>query len=258
MTSHDIRSSVDTSRVRQLVESGEYFSQARIWYHELYHRPLGERSFFVVMTLFSAITIFLSTVVYTSMFPLAPTVPYIISTERSVEDMPFITPLRLVPGEDLNNVLVRFLLQNYIAARERYKYDVVDIERRSVRVQSATAAAELQKYLEENNPQNPSSPYNRYGRGAERQITIQSVSSNLEVEPRQARVYFSATVIQGQEVKTSQWLATIAFHFPLVTVDPKTSNVLQWNEKMQTFEPMQNIVFEVTAYATQEVSNGAK
>lgn len=246
---------VDTARVKQQLQSGEYYTQARNWYDELYHRPLRERSFFVVVTVLCALTIFMSLVVYSSMFPLNPAVPYVIKVEKLTDDIPFIMPLRWETGEDINLSVVRFLLANYVETREHYQYDVTDLERRFARLRATTGEAEFKKYQEEVNPENPASPYTKYGRDTKRMVQVQRVDVMLEAQPPQAKIYFSSLLNKGLEKQSNQWLATIAFRFPPLKVDQETNKVLQWDEAQRNFVPMQNIAFEVVSYATQEIGN---
>ncbi len=246
---------VDTAKVKQLIETGEYYSLARSWYDELYHRMLGERSFFIIVTLFAAVTSFFALVVYSSMFPLNPAIPYVIKTEKITDDVPYITPLREKPAEDLSLAVARFLVKNYVITRERYQYDVTDLERRFARIKSTTGDAEFAQYMEEVNPENPASPYNKYGRDRQRSVGIQKVTMQMEQEPKLAKVYFYTTLAKGPEEQTNQWLATISFRFPPLTVDQETNKVMQWDEEKKAFSPMQNVAFEVVEYAVQEVGN---
>lgn len=252
---------VDTSEVKRMLESREYFVQARVWYTERYLRPLGERSFFVVITLLCALTIFLSLVVYSSMFPLKRGVPYTIlgNFETMYEDMPFIRPLRQVPGEDLNLSLSRFLLNNYVTMREKYRYDVLDIERRFARLRATTADDEFLQYQQESSPENPGSPTNKYGRNATREVAVQRVDMRMqEKETHTARVYYATLLSSGTGQQINQWVATITFRFPLVKVDQSTNKVLQWDASQGRFRVMKEVAFEVVDYATQEISGSSR
>lgn len=248
---------LDPPNIKRMLESGEYFVQARVWYTERYLRPLGERSYFVIMTLLCALTIFLSLVVYSSLFPLTRNVPYTIlgNFETMYEDTPFIRALRAVPAEDINLSIGRFLLSNYVKMREKYRYDVLDIERRFARLRATTGDTEFDKYQLESSPENPSSPTNRYGRNAVRDVAIQRVDLILSPSHRyQTKVYYSTMLSAGTKNQINQWVATISFRFPKVTVDQKTNKVLQWNETTKTFERMQNVDFEVMEYETHEIT----
>jgi type IV secretory pathway component VirB8 len=245
----------DTAKVRRDLESGEYFTNARQWYDTLYHNMLGERSLFIIITLFSAITIFLSLVVYSSMFPLNRGVPYVMRTDKISDDIITVSPLRQSPEESLGFAVSRFLVNNYVITREKYKYDVVDLERRFARIKATTSEEELVQYLAEVSPENPASPHNKYGRDWTRTVGLQTVTLDLQAKPNQAKVYFYTDLTKGPEKQTNQWLATIAFRFPPLTVDQATNKVLQWDEAQKAFTPIQNVAFEVVDYATQEVGS---
>jgi type IV secretory pathway component VirB8 len=254
---HSTPHPVDTDNVRQMLESGDYFATARNWYDELYHRPLAERSFFVVITLMAAVTIVVALVVYASLFPLTRAVPYTILTEEEYsDDMPYIAALREEPSEDLNVAVSRFLLRNYVVTREKYLYDVVDLERRFNRIRATSAEVEFGKYQAETNPENPSSPYNKYGRDIRREVQLGKVQIDLNAVPAQARVYFTSYLNKaGGQQQANQWLATIAFRFPPLTVDQQTNKVLQWDENNKKFVPMEYVAFEVMDYSTQEIGS---
>lgn len=250
----DDRFDIDPQKVKEDVQSGEYFSKARNWYDELYHRPLGERSYFILITCFSALTIWLSSQVYFSMFPLNPVIPYIILSENIVDEYPTIRPLRVVPAEDLNVAMARFLVSNYVEVRENYHYDVTQLEWNFNRIRSTSEDQEFNKYQRSVNPQNPASPFNKYGRDMSRNIYISNVALNLESEPRTAQVTFTSHVVNGNEVQTNYWSANITFRFPALTVDQETNKVLQWDEPSQSFRENREIVFKVVDYATQELT----
>lgn len=245
----------DTAKVRRDLETGEYFANARAWYDTIYHNMLGERSFFIIATLLCAVTIFLSLVVYSSLFPMHRAVPYVMRTDKISDEIITISPMRQNPEEELSFAIARFLVSNYILTREKYQYDVVDLELRFARIKATTSEEELTQYLAEVSPENPSSPHSKYGSDWTRTVGMQSVTLDLESQPAQARVYFYTELKNGPEKQTHQWLATIAFRFPPLTVDQATNKVLQWEEATQTFAPIWNVAFEVVDYATQEVGS---
>lgn len=247
---------IDPQEIRETVESGEYFATARKWYDDLYHRPLAERSYFVVITLMAGLTIFISLMVYASLFPLTRAVPYtILSQDEESDDVPYITPLRQAIGEDLNVSIARFLLGNYVTAREKYKYDVVEVERQFNRIRATSGENVLNQFLAELDASNPSSPVNKYGRDTERMVRIDKVVMNMEATPPQAQVYFATNLAKGASQQVNQWLATIAFRLPLLKVDQQVNMVLQWNEQTKEFELAENIAFEVVDYKTQEIGS---
>ncbi len=244
----------DPKKIKQKLQSGEYFRDARIWYNELYHRPIGERSFFIVITLLSAITIWLSVHVYLSMFPLKPVIPYIILSENIVDEYPVISPLRQAPSEDLNISIARFLIANYVQMRENYQYDVQKMEWSFNRVRSTSTEQEFAKYQHVVNPQNPASPFNKYGRDARREIAISNITLDLESKPSSAQVHFTSKVIRNKQVQINNWVANITFSFPKLKVDQETNIVLQWDEASQSFKPVREIVFKVEKYEIRELT----
>lgn len=244
----------DAARVKEDLEQGNYFNKARQWYDELYHRPLYERTYFIVVTFFSAMTIWLSSQVYLSMFPLNPVVPYFITSPNIVDEYPVISPLRKQPAEDINIAIARFLVTNYVEVRENFHHDMTRLEWNFNRIRSTTGEEEFSQYQREVNPQNPASPFNKYGREAKRDVSIYDVRLFLESEPRQAKVRFTSDVTRGREVETQNWEANITFRFPPLTVNQETNNVMQMNPTKGDYEEMREIFFQVEKYSVQELT----
>ena len=244
---------VDTERVKNSVETGEYFAAARNWYDVIYHRPLGERSFFILLTFFAFVTILFSVLVYLSMFPLNRITPYIIRSDDLAEDIPFIRNIKAVPEEDLNVSVARFLVQNYVGLREEYRYDVNKLEQDYNRLRVTTADKEFSAYQELVSPQNPASPYNKYGRNMVREVAISGVQLSLNTTPKTAKVYFTTTLVDGINQQQESWEATISYQFPTLVVDQNTNKVLQWSQENNSFTQAEQVIFVVESYETQQL-----
>jgi type IV secretory pathway component VirB8 len=88
-----------------------------------------------------------------------------------------------------------------------------------------------------------------------REVQIQQVKLDLEAEPQQARVYFATQLVRGAQITTNQWLATITFRFPLLTVNQLTNQVMQWDEEQKDYTLFNNMAFQVVEYGVQEVGS---
>lgn len=243
----------DPDEVKAQTESGEYFLSARRWYDDLYHKPLAERCYFIVITLLCATTILFSYLVYQSMFPLSPAVPYPVTSADISQEMPLIKPLRVRPAEDLNLAVARYLAANYVEARESYLYDVTQLEWRFNRVRSTSDDEVFVQYQQHMNPENTESPLTKYGRTAQRSVTVQRVIVKLEGEPKRATVHFTAQVEQGGEITSKKLIADIAFRLPELKVNTETNKVMQWNEKQNAFVTLEReLYFRVTQYDVRE------
>lgn len=251
--SYQEMSESEAKRIKQAVESGEYFRQARKWYDVIYHRPLGERSFFILVTFFAFITIVLSASVYLSMQPLRRTVPYIIQSFNLAEDIPYVRSLKYAPEENLNVSVARYLVYDYLNRREYYKYDVAKLEQTFSRLRVTTADHEFANYQELVSPQNPASPFNKYGRNIVREVYPGNMTLEMEGEPKTAKVRYTTNLIDGTKQQQEYWEATIRFYFPQLIVDQQTNKVLQWSPEQNSFIEAQEIVFIVESYVTQQL-----
>lgn len=250
----DIQQQLDTNSIRQSVANDSYFTHAKQWFDEVYHRPIAERSYFILIMMLSAVTIFFSTITYFSMQPLSRTVPYTIYSEDIAEELPVISALRSFPGEDINLAIARFLLSNYVTERESYRYDVVRLEWQFNRVRSTSGDREFQRYQRFINPENPGSPFTKYGRNAVRSVNIYDIQMDLESNPQKATLYFTTTVVRGKERQQNNWVANITFRFPKLTVDQNTNEVLQLNPEKNSFDVAEQIDFRVGQYNVQEIT----
>jgi len=245
---------VDTTKVTELMEKGVYFHHARMWYHDLYHRPLAERSFFILISAFAALTIFFSLLVYVSMQPLSRTIPYTIYTDDIGSTIPKIMPLKQSRTEVLSLSLARYLVSDYVKMREAYQYDVTKLEWQFNRVREVSDYGEFRRYRAQVSSENPASPLSQYGRDAMRDVNIYSESFNLEGEQKTATVYFVTQVKRGQQVQQNNWLANITFRMPEYVVDSETNDVVFWNQIEKEYQLTEQIDFKVLSYEVQEIT----
>ena len=250
----DIRKQLDTNAIRDSVANDGYFNHTKQWFDELYHRPIGERSFFMLLTFLSVLTIFFSIITYFSMFPLSRTIPYTIYSNDVYEELPIITPLKKTPGEDLNLSIARFLVSNYIKERESYAYDVVKLEWQFNRILHLSGESEAQRYRRQVNPENPGSPFNKFGRDGTRDVTIYDMRLDPFSYPGRATVYFTTLENDGKTRQQNNWVANMTFRFPKLTVNQETNEVLQWNPDTSELEFARQIRFHMDEYNVQEIT----
>lgn len=250
----DLRQKLDTDAIRGQLQDGSYFRRARQWFDVIYHRPIAERSYFIVITILAVVTIFFSTLVYLSMQPLVRTVPYTLYSTDIVEELPVIKPLKQSAYEDLNLSIARFLLEDYVTLREGYRYDVSLLEYNFNRVRGTTSEGEFLNYQAQINPENASSPFNKYGRNGTREIFISTSVIDFDIYPQMAQVYFATKTQANNRRDENSWIANITFRLPELRVNQKTNAVMQWNEAEQRFETAEEIVFKVDRYEVQEIT----
>ena len=249
----DIKHQLDTDSIRKSVADGSYFNNTKKWFDDIYHRPIGERSFFILIMFLSATTIFFSTLSYVSMLPLSRTAPYTIYSEDISEELPIISRLRKERSEDINISLARFLISNYVKEREYYKYNVIKLEWQFNRIRSTSSADEFARYQKFVNPENPSSPFTKYGRKGLRDVNVYKINLDLDSSPKLATVYFTTTLLNGKHKQRNNWVSNITFRFPKLIVDQETNEVLQFNTETKQSKIAKEIDFRVNNYSAQEI-----
>ncbi len=250
----DLRKTLDTEKIRQSVASDEYFSKSKQWFDEVYHRPIAERTFFVMLMLLSVLTIFFSTITYFSMQPLSRTIPYTIYSDDIASEIPLIKKLRKTPGEDINLAIGRFLVSNYVKERESYRYDVVRLEWQMNRVQQVSGKAERNRYSQWMNAKNPASPFNKYGQNGIREVSIYDIKLDAFSYPGRATVYFTTDVTNNKTKQRNNWVANMTFRFPQLTVNQESNEVYQRNPDKKKFELAKQINFKVDEYNVREIT----
>lgn len=213
---------VDSEEIAQDLRKGTYFEQARQWYGMIYHAPMAERSFFIVVTLTALLTTFFGIMGFMGLFPLQPAKPFYIPTQEATL-VPTIVPLA-EETEDPNVALQHFLLSRYVTAREEYDPRTKASYARFVRRQSApdvTAA-----YDRQTSQSNPYSPSALYEDRLVRHIRITSLTiPPVPGENRKARIEFEATVGNRDQSETTRWYADVAFRYTGISIDQRTEEI---------------------------------
>jgi type IV secretory pathway component VirB8 len=207
--------------IAEKVRTGEYFREARSMYDMTVHDPMAERYLYVAITALAGIILTTAIIAVQGLYPLSSSVPFIVSTNDIVEDLPRIKSVLAYKGENPSAALLRFLVNNYVALREEYNIDTFDRNISGIKSQSAPDVyGEFQQAID---PRNPDSPVAQYQRHSKRSITI--LSSKQLPDQQAMDVTFEAKVEGNGEVKTSTWQANIAFEYNGVTLDENTDKV---------------------------------
>lgn len=226
--------------IREKVESGEYFREARSWYSFMVHDPMAERYFFLLLVGLSLLVFLLSVVAMRMIYPLKSNVPFIVSSYDLVEDLPLIRPLGH-PSEDPDAALLRFLAENYVLFRE--EYDLGLLERNAGGIQAHSAPEVFAEYQRMLDPRRPDSFVALYQRHSKRKVSIVSYMPPEE-EGGEAEVVFDAVVDSKDERKRTRWVANIAFRASNIALDGKTGKPL----------PLE---FVVTKYQSKRIQDDA-
>lgn len=222
----------NTAEITAGVHSGEYFREARSWYSAIYHTPLAERCYFIVVMLLALATTVIASLSVVNLLPLNPSVPFTIMSKNGLGEVPKIIGLA-EPGEAENPALMRYFISNYVMLREGYDVEKLQLNVNTVKSQSAPDLyASYRNFM---NPANPKSPITRYERHTRRDIKIADTTVRTLKKPMTATVVFDAIERSGSTQRKIRYQADITFRYSDLTVDQETYAV----------SPMG---FQVTAY----------
>lgn len=235
----------DAQKVAQLIRSGAYFREAKAWYQTIYVRPIGERSFFLVVGVLAALIAVCGFIAFVHLLPIKARPPILVATEAIDETIPSLTRLR-AQSEPIDPAMLRFFLKAYVLQRESYAANRA--EAAQAFVIAHTDARIAGSYTAAIAPENPQSPVNVLGQGGQRQIDITGVTWNtMETPPSAVVTYFVYDWINGQS-SSKKAQATLRYDYaPLKVkevVDKASGQII-----IQTEEPQ----FQVVQYETQSL-----
>ena len=225
------------TEIAESVKSGEYFRKARAMYDLSVHDLMTERYLYICITALSVLIFIITFGAMQALYPLSTPVPFIFTATDIVDDIPVIHPLGR-RGEDPDQALLKFFVQNYVTMREEYDITRFDRDVNGVSSQSApTVLAEFQHSID---PRNPDSPLTLYQRFSTRRISI--MSSKILEGRDEVEVTYEATVTGKGATQKSRWQANIAFKYSGLALDEKT-------------EKIKPVSFAVTRYSTKRLQD---
>ncbi|CAN7659931.1 virB8 family protein [Variovorax paradoxus] len=202
-----------------------YLHEAQSW--ELDRARRAERSTRIawVVATSAALIAVLAVVAVSGLTPLKQPVPVLIRVDSSSGIVDIVPTYE--GTTDIEQVVTRNLLQNYVIARERYFY--------------GTAEADYELVASQNSPRlnqewaalwaadNPASPLNVYKDGTSIRAQVQSVTF-LKLESgkdKLAQVRFTRSTRAGGtgEEQTSHWVSTIEFAYVPPSADNKVRSL---------------------------------
>lgn len=246
------------------VEDGTYYISARRWYSEIFHSPIAERNYYIIILALALVNLLLAFDALVSIFPIAPGVPLPIYSNNIWEELPRIKKLARSSSEDRNIAVMRYMIDSYVINRE--SYDLKSYEMRYRNIWSESTPQEFEEYKRHIDASNPLSPYRQYTDLARRDINI--VSTDYTVGPKisHARVIFTdsvVSVVTGREVRHTKWEAEIAYEYTGFKVDQSlntknpvavflglTGNTLKGSGERRKITPMK---FVVSDYQLKEL-----
>ena len=230
------------------VKDGSYFTHMRSWYNNVYLQPMADRLSAIGLSIV-AITIFgFSYFAVQNLLPLNDKVPFVYLNQKGFDFAPSLTRLRS-PGENINVVAERVLLDEYVKRREGYReQDFVANQKFILRYSMSSAVNSYKQLISRNNPRNPLVRYqNKY----KRYIDITSRNIQKKGDKRVAVIEFTSSLVGGGAPQNRQWRAQITYQITPWNisgeniVDQETGDIKI--EMADTgFKVMQYDVFDVT------------
>ena len=254
----------NNSQINSSIEDGSYYYNARAWYSDIFHRPIAERSFYVIVILLSVINTYLSIDSFINIFPINPPVPFTVYSNNIWEDTASIKKLSSYAEEDKNVAVMRFMLSSYLENRE--SYDLPKYELRYLNIWGQSSPDVREEYKEEIDPSNSASPYAQYKNNAKIDVKIESIKFNrIKDNNFAATIVFRTSVISlynNQELTHNKLAANIEYTYTDFVVDQKldtsnfiavlfglTENQLKGSGEKRKIVPM---TFKVTKYQAKE------
>jgi len=212
---------LDTETIAAELDGNTYFTTARSWYSEIYHAPIAQRSYYMIVILLALVNVYFSLSSFLSIFPIKPFVPFVTYSNNIWEDIPRIKRIATDDTEDKNVAVMKFLVASYVENRE--SYDLPQFEMRYRNIWSQSTKEVFDDYKNQIDASNPYSFYRLYTNRARRLVDIVSLDYDRNRDgASQAHVVYDVSVISfsdNQEIAHSRWQADLSYKYTDFAVD---------------------------------------
>lgn len=201
--------------LKQLIESGEYFEEAKRWYKTSYIHPFSQRSFLLIISVISLV-VFLSILVNIyNLFPMKREVQYIINS-ADLTDKAVKIYKATYDDRDVQLSITNVLVNKYIIAREKYNYQ--DLKKQFTYVKNNSTRVIFQRFLSFMNIDNAESLILKYQKNINRDVTIVS-SSYPDQNNAIVTIHTIAKDITGKKYEDKLWQIKLQFDIDKVDID---------------------------------------
>ena len=193
--------------LKEYIETGEYFTDARHWYKYKYIHPFSQRSFIFILSVIICV-LFVGVVInINSLFPSVIQVKYSISATTSANKTAQIIRANQIKNDPQSSV-TDILIKNYVLSREKYSYS--DLKKQFIFVKNNSTRIVFRRFYNFMNIDNPSSPVLKYQKNTKRTAKIISTSYPSKTK---AVVKFNSIVQNsaGEIAEDIVWQATIDY-----------------------------------------------
>ena len=185
-----------------------YFDDARRWDQDrLKTAERSKRVAWTVAVLASGVAIAASAAV-AALAPLKSVEPYVVRVNQTTGSVDVMTGLTGERGVTYNEAVSKSFLAQYVRAREGYLPPAAQENFQFVTILSTPD--EQQRWADLYRATNPQSPQVLVGPDGSATVTIRNITF---INDKFDHVRFSKTVRLGQEVKVTDWIATLTFAY---------------------------------------------
>lgn len=202
------------------IVDGVYFAAGRQWYSELFHTPMAQRSYYIIIIFLALVNVNLAIQSFLGVFPIRRPVPFVTTSNNLWEEIPRIKRITNDETENKNVAVMKFLIKSYVQSREVYDLPFFELRYRNIWSQSTKDVFE--DYKKQIDASNPYSFYQLYTNRAKRAIDIDALDYERDRNEFQAHVVFDASVVSlsnNEEIGHSRWRADITYKYTDFVVD---------------------------------------
>ena len=219
-------------KLKESIDSGEYFQEALKWYSTVYHSPINSRAMLVIITGLISIISFLTVLSVFLILPLEENRPVPLRVSNSDEKVGKVRMMLQDLDDTPDDAIKRWLIKNFVLVRE--SYDINYQETFHKRVWALSSEPVYKEYVQLY--RGDESPTIKYERHTIRTVAVTSITYYSD----KAKVDFTASEESASGEKKTLWQADIAFRYEEIKVDQSTGKVA----------PMK---FEVTKYQSKPI-----
>lgn len=216
--------------LNEYVSSGQYFTDAKLWYETKYVYPFTQRSFMIIITTIMLVVLISITFNTYNMFPTILQVKYSISAQVSSNKSAQIIRADQIQNDALASVS-DIMIRNYVTKRESYSFS--DLKLQFTYVKNNSTRIMFRRFYNNMSIDNPSSPVLKYKQFAKRYVKILNATY---LDKGKAQVKFLSTVKNenGELVENIVWLATIGYEID--KINPYLPSGTRFNFTVTNYE----------------------
>ncbi|MDX1916653.1 MAG: VirB8/TrbF family protein [Rickettsiaceae bacterium] len=202
--------------MKDLIESGEYFKNARLWYHEIYLMPFSIQYIFCALVSLLALLLFLIAICINNLLPLQKEVMYVIKIPEGLNLNVDISKSFTTGGDEENyKVIAKSFITMFLKAYEGYNYNKLQEDARFVKNTSDKII--FNKYYDSLSLSNPNSPLIKY----QKAIKSVQIDSLQIISPKKAAVSFTTKAIKENGALFETLKSSAEIDFEMDTIPPK-------------------------------------